>query len=216
MKPASLPLEAGYGSGSTTSTTVPFPGEEYTCGSAPNSLHRCRMPSSPNRCSGTVAGSKPWPSSRISTRTPESSRSMVTQAVVAEEKPEKLDILDDPVRMYLRQMGQVPLLTREQEVEISKRIEESDIGAVIHLHKFGFIAKEYISLGEKLLNSRERFDRVIQDKKIEGREKYMTALKTLVKQLHGVHEKSHKVYARMFDAKSALAKSRVLKDCGSG
>ena len=135
-----------------------------------------------------------------------------SEAVVTDEKPEKLDILDDPVRMYLRQMGQVPLLTREQEVEISKRIEESDIGAVLHLHKFGFIAKEYIALGEKLLNSRERFDRVIQDKKIEGREKYMTALKTLVKQLHAVHEKSHKIYARMFEAKSALAKSRVLKE----
>jgi RNA polymerase primary sigma factor len=135
-----------------------------------------------------------------------------SEAVVADEKPEKLDILDDPVRMYLRQMGQVPLLTREQEVEISKRIEESDIGAVVHLHKFGFIAKEYISLGEKLLNSRERFDRVIQDKKIEGREKYMTALKTLVKQLHAVHEKSHKVYGKMFDSKSALAKSKVLKE----
>src|SRR5271165_2399109 len=35
-----------------------------------------------------------------------------------EEKDQKLDILDDPVRMYLKQMGQVPLLTREQEVEI--------------------------------------------------------------------------------------------------
>ena len=44
-----------------------------------------------------------------------------------EEKPEtKLDILDHPVRMYLKQMGQVPLLTREQEVEISKRIEEAE------------------------------------------------------------------------------------------
>jgi len=135
-----------------------------------------------------------------------------TETVVTDEKPEKLDILDDPVRMYLRQMGQVPLLTREQEVEISKRIEESDIGAVVHLHKFGFIAKEYIALGEKLLNSRERFDRVIQDKKIEGREKYMNALKALVKQLHGIHEKSHKVYARMFDAKSNLAKTRVMKE----
>ena len=50
-----------------------------------------------------------------------------------EEKPEtKLDILDDPVRMYLKQMGQVPLLTREQEVEISKRIEEAeDDGAAV-------------------------------------------------------------------------------------
>jgi RNA polymerase primary sigma factor len=40
-----------------------------------------------------------------------------------EEDKSRLDILDDPVRMYLKQMGQVPLLTREQEVEISKRIE---------------------------------------------------------------------------------------------
>ena len=37
----------------------------------------------------------------------------------------KVDILDDPVRMYLKQMGQVPLLTRDQEVQISKRIEEA-------------------------------------------------------------------------------------------
>ena len=45
-----------------------------------------------------------------------------------DEKPDsKLDILDDPVRMYLKQMGQVPLLTREQEVEISKRIEEAEL-----------------------------------------------------------------------------------------
>ena len=41
-----------------------------------------------------------------------------------EEDKSRLDILDDPVRMYLKQMGQVPLLTREQEVEISKRIED--------------------------------------------------------------------------------------------
>ena len=40
-----------------------------------------------------------------------------------EDEKTRLDILDDPVRMYLKQMGQVPLLTREQEVEISKRIE---------------------------------------------------------------------------------------------
>src|SRR5204863_1402620 len=37
-----------------------------------------------------------------------------------EDDKARLDILDDPVRMYLKQMGQVPLLTREQEVEISK------------------------------------------------------------------------------------------------
>ena len=45
----------------------------------------------------------------------------------AEAEKTRLDILDDPVRMYLKQMGQVPLLTREQEVEISKRIEDAEL-----------------------------------------------------------------------------------------
>jgi RNA polymerase primary sigma factor len=99
-----------------------------------------------------------------------------------EEKPEaKLDILDDPVRMYLKQMGQVPLLTREQEVEISKRIEEAEINVQKHINRFGFIARAYLDLAQKLLEGRERFDRVILDKKIESRERYM---KTLPKQMH--------------------------------
>jgi RNA polymerase primary sigma factor len=43
----------------------------------------------------------------------------------ADKQNSRSDVLDDPVRMYLKQMGQVPLLTREQEVEISMRIEEA-------------------------------------------------------------------------------------------
>src|ERR1051326_4716372 len=42
-----------------------------------------------------------------------------------EEEDSRLEVLDDPVRMYMNQMGKVPLLTREQEVEICKRIEEA-------------------------------------------------------------------------------------------
>ena len=84
-----------------------------------------------------------------------------------EEKPEtKLDILDDPVRMYLKQMGQVPLLTREQEVEISKRIEEAESMVQKQINRFGFIARAHLDLAEKLTEGRERFDRVILDKKI--------------------------------------------------
>ena len=101
-----------------------------------------------------------------------------------EEKPEaKLDILDDPVRMYLKQMGQVPLLTREQEVEISKRIEEAEnmVGKLIN--RFGFTAHAHLDLADKLTQGRERFDRVILDKKIESRERYMKMLPRLCKQV---------------------------------
>jgi RNA polymerase primary sigma factor len=101
-----------------------------------------------------------------------------------EEKPEaKLDILDDPVRMYLKQMGQVPLLTREQEVEISKRIEDAELNVQKHINHFGFIARAYLDLAQKLQEGRERFDRVILDKKIESRERYMKALPKLCAQL---------------------------------
>ena len=73
-------------------------------------------------------------------------------------------VIDDPVRMYLKQMGQVPLLTREQEVEISKRIEEAEEHAKRLLHRFGFAPQAYFEMVERLKTSRERFDRVITDK----------------------------------------------------
>ena len=60
----------------------------------------------------------------------------------------RLDALDDPVRMYLKQMGAVPLLTREQEVEISKRIEEAETELRKIVYRFGFAAKEHIALAE--------------------------------------------------------------------
>ncbi len=95
----------------------------------------------------------------------------------------KVDILDDPVRMYLKQMGQVPLLTREQEVEISKRIEEAEDMVLKHINRFGFIAQAHLDLSKKLIEGRERFDRVILDKKIESRERYMKNLPRLCKQV---------------------------------
>ena len=101
-----------------------------------------------------------------------------------DEKPDsKLDILDDPVRMYLKQMGQVPLLTREQEVEISKRIEEAELKVQEILYQFGFIGRAHLDLAQKLIDMRERFDRVILDKKIESRERYMKTLPRLCQQV---------------------------------
>ncbi len=100
-----------------------------------------------------------------------------------EEDKGRLDILDDPVRMYLKQMGQVPLLTREQEVEISKRIEDAETEVKRIIYSFGFAAKEHIALAEKLISEppKERFDRVSVDKKIEGRENHLRDLRRLVK-----------------------------------
>ncbi|BDS05591.1 RNA polymerase sigma factor SigA [Oceaniferula spumae] len=123
---------------------------------------------------------------------------------------QKLDILDDPVRMYLKQMGQVPLLTREQEVEISKRIEDAEIAANAELHKFGFIANCYLDLADRLTRGKERFDRVIQDKKIESRERYMRALPKLCEQVRNLHEDNDQIF-RKLQAKNPRGKKKLLE-----
>ena len=118
-----------------------------------------------------------------------------------EEKPEtKLDILDDPVRMYLKQMGQVPLLTREQEVEISKRIEEAENMVQQHINRFGFTARAHLDLAQKLSEGRERFDRVILDKKIESRERYMKILPRLCKRVEKLADTITEQYAKLASA----------------
>jgi len=127
-----------------------------------------------------------------------------------EEKPEtKLDILDDPVRMYLKQMGQVPLLTREQEVEISKRIEEAETMVQKHINRFGFTARAHLDLAQKLTEGRERFDRVILDKKIESRERYMKILPRLCKQVEKLGGAITQNYAKL--SNSSRKDSKRLK-----
>ena len=123
---------------------------------------------------------------------------------------QKLDILDDPVRMYLKQMGQVPLLTREQEVEISKRIEDAEIEVSKNLHKFGFITDLYLELAEKLNKGKERFDRVILDKKIESRERYMKGLPKLCDQLKQLHEENDNIF-RQLSAKNPRGKKKLIE-----
>ncbi|MGA0853730.1 MAG: RNA polymerase sigma factor region1.1 domain-containing protein, partial [Luteolibacter sp.] len=121
---------------------------------------------------------------------------------------QKLDILDDPVRMYLKQMGQVPLLTREQEVEISKRIEDAEIEVARHLHLFGFVTESYLDLADKLNKGKERFDRVILDKKIESRERYMKGLPKLCEQLKQLHQENDDIF-RQLSAKNPRGKKKL-------
>jgi len=121
---------------------------------------------------------------------------------------QKLDILDDPVRMYLKQMGQVPLLTREQEVEISKRIEDAEIEVSKRLHHFGFVVDSYLDLADKLIKGKERFDRVILDKKIESRERYMKGLGKLCDQLRQLHQENDNIF-RQLTAKSPRGKKKL-------
>ena len=64
--------------------------------------------------------------------------------------PSAIDKTNDPVRMYLREMGTVPLLTREGEVEIAKRMERGKLSVIKAISRTPTIAKAVVRMGEQL------------------------------------------------------------------
>ena len=128
-----------------------------------------------------------------------------------EEDTSRLDALDDPVRMYLKQMGLVALLTREQEVEISKRIETAETEVTKIIYNLGFAGKEHIALAEKLMAEppRERFDRVVLEKKVDDRSAHLRTLRKLVKQVRELDQEVDARYTAWQAAHTKTARSRA-------
>ncbi len=127
-----------------------------------------------------------------------------------EVEPRHLDGLDDPVRMYLKQMGMVPLLTREQEVEISKRTEVAETELRVVVYSFGFAAKEHLALAEKILADppRERFDRVILEKQTANREAHLKVLQKLVTRVRELDAETDRHFNLWRDAHQNAKRNR--------
>jgi RNA polymerase primary sigma factor len=126
------------------------------------------------------------------------------------EEERQLEALDDPVRQYMRQMSRVPLLTREQEVEIFKRIEEAELEIKGLIYSLGFAAKEHIAMAEKLLSEppKERFDRVVLDAQSASREKHLKTLRRLIKTTRALDENADTQYVSWHRAASLPERKR--------
>jgi len=140
----------------------------------------------------------------------ESFKQRQEEAEEEETRTSQNDILDDPVRMYLKQMGQVPLLTREQEVEISKRIETAELKAQEMLFEAASISKYIVTLGTKLLNREERFDRIVIDKKIESRDAYFKGLPKLVEVTQKNEESVAESWEEFLAARTDADRKKIL------
>ena len=130
------------------------------------------------------------------------------------EDDSRLEILDDPVRMYMNQMGKVPLLTREQEVEICKKIEEAEVAMKGIIYGLGFTAKEHIAIAEKLLSEppKERFDRVIVDKKVANREGHLRDLRKFIKKLRTFDQKVDEKYFSWQKTQQKIRKDQIERE----
>src|SRR4051812_36315524 len=138
-------------------------------------------------------------------------RATAKPAEPEEEEDTRLETLDDPVRMYMNQMGKVPLLTREQEVEICKKIEEAESEMKRLVYGLGFAAKEHIAIAEKLLSEppKERFDRIVVDTKITNRAAHLKDLRRLLKKVQALDAQADGYYLECRKAAAADRRQKL-------
>ena len=130
----------------------------------------------------------------------EEAREAKKKAAKAEEKgnasvdlAEAASAITDPVKMYLKEMGRISLLTREGEVEIAKRIEAGENETLQWLLLCGVGVEHIIVLGEMLKNSEVKLKDVIND--MEDDDSYMLmgerkeSLINLINQIRELHER---------------------------
>ncbi|MEE8201421.1 MAG: RNA polymerase sigma factor RpoD [Candidatus Acidoferrales bacterium] len=124
--------------------------------------------------------------------------------------PGALEKTNDPVRMYLREMGTVPLLTREGEVVIAKRIERGQLRVMKALTRAPLIVKEVLAIAEELRNEEKSIKEVARFDEDELTEevvadKIRQVLRTL-RRLGKIHDKARQQANRL--AKIRARKTR--------
>ena len=94
-------------------------------------------------------------------------------AKTVDPKARAAEMIEDPIRMYLHQMGQVQLLSRDEEVTICTTIENAEAKTKDMFNRFLFAPNMYASMLDKLEGQLERFDRIVTDKFDDNRDAYM-------------------------------------------
>src|SRR3954447_19899103 len=110
--------------------------------------------------------------------------------------PGALDKTNDPVRMYLREMGTVPLLTREGEVEIARRIERGKLAVIKSISRTPLISRKVIGLGDQLHTGERTIrelvifnDEEITDERIQERSRQVQKQIDAVRKSRAISEK---------------------------
>ncbi|NUM56355.1 MAG: RNA polymerase sigma factor RpoD [Candidatus Hydrogenedentes bacterium] len=97
----------------------------------------------------------------------------------------RLERADDPVRMYLREMGRVPLLTKDQEVAIAKRIEAAENDLTELLLSTPYTFKEVSMLAARILAGRMSFAQITDIEDVKEHEKFVKKLPAFMDQMGG-------------------------------
>ena len=107
--------------------------------------------------------------------------------------PGALEKTNDPVRMYLREMGTVPLLTREGEVEIAKRIERGQLRVLKAISRSPIVIREVLALGDDLKKGVRSIKEIVG---FDEEELTEVILHNRVKDITGKIDNIHKHYKK--------------------
>lgn len=108
------------------------------------------------------------------------------------EGPQFLEGERDPVRIYLKEMSSVPLLTREGEIEIAKRIEEGREKIYRVIFSLPFVLKKLISLGTMIKNGEAPLPEIVQNSEEEIEEDIVSERKRFFKVTRGIDSLNQK------------------------
>ena len=101
--------------------------------------------------------------------------------------------MDDPVRMYLRQMGQIPLLTRQEEIELAKRIEDAEADLKLAAYQAQAVRYEVLELGRKILNGEVNLQTILEEDQEAKVDQAKRKLKSLIQKLKAAKKTSNHV-----------------------
>ena len=144
---------------------------------------RSRIPPSRLPCGGQPPSAARWSRSRSTSRLPTTSSRPTPWSIPEDELDETLDDehdiehtgeddqIDDPVRIYLMQMGEIPMLSRQEETAVAKRIERSRRRFRYCMLATDYVLQAAIGLLENIRDNKLRLDRTIEVSVINLREK---------------------------------------------
>lgn len=124
--------------------------------------------------------------------------------------PDTQSRVSDPVKMYLREMGSISLLTREGEVEIAKRIEEGEKEVLAKLLESSVGIEYIIELGKELKNGKVKLRDIINDLE-DDYNSYYKQLGEKRDSLIGVIDEINRLYEDLVQKKTEINKGRISK-----
>ena len=125
-------------------------------------------------------------------------------------EPDKAAVIDDPVRLYLNEMGKTPLLTHEQEILISKRSETAYLEMQRGISQVCFVVAQYLAYAEEMQSGNEKIEKYVVSGEIE---KYAKKLPLIIERIKRISELCTTLRLHLTDYEFAYLQDQMYQAC---